>query len=185
MNGLEINPADAARVSRNWRIVNEVTDETYFRREIHPGMGSLASGAATAFASRAAVVDFPKAGNPAWRVNLRRAERWRRAGILARIWYTVDAAGGGNFSGRIQVINYDTGDNLAALALELDASVVLPAPVAAADVAYVDYINTATIIPGNKGRLTVLFLRFSGEAADTSANVLRVISIELKVLPQG
>lgn len=182
MRGIRIEPPTAVEERDNWRILNEVVDELYFKRTYFPGTGVYTSGAAVAMASRKSVVDFPNAGNPAWRWSEERRSRWMQAGIYWKVRYTTDAAGGGNFAVQLQLVQTGAGDNVAAAAL-YQSPKTLAAPAAANDVAEAEFVDTGVVINGNKDDLGWLFLRTSGDATDTSPDVLRVYSVTVKVLP--
>lgn len=185
MRGLILNPPGEAEERENWRLVGDMVDELYFRREYRAGLGRYDVGAAVAMNSRGAVVSFPNAGNPSWRLVERRAERWRRAGIHAKLAYTVDAAGGGDFYFRLNILNFDAGDNLATIA-QTTLNLAIASPAANSDVLTAELVDTtSTIIPGNKGWVIFLLQRISADAADTSANALQILSLDIRVLPQG
>lgn len=185
MKGVVINPPGRVDEANNFRLITGMLDELYFRREYHAGKGRYDAGAAVAMNGRGAVVNFPNASNPSWRLVERRAERWRRAGVYAKLAYTVDAAGGGNFYFRLNILNFDTGDNLATIA-QTTLNLTIPSPAANADILTAELVDTtSTIIPGDKGWVIYIVQRISADAADTSANTLQILSLDIKVLPQG
>lgn len=185
MNGLGPAPPIGAEIREQWRIVNEVLDELYFKPAMLPGVGYFDAGAnlATNVIPGCSTVEFTKAGAAlGWRTEWRRRVRWRNAAVRVTITYSAVAGSTNNFHIDLRTREHAAGD-VHPVGNMFTVSFTVPGPaVANTEMSYV-YVSPGVAINGAKPNLTLVLARNPVAADDTNANSLHVLSVEWEVIP--
>jgi hypothetical protein len=178
MRGLHPSPQTIPELGENLRTLTERVEECYYAREMVPGIGNVAGGAA--FPAVPAGLDadyteFPAGALSFWTRNFYLPEDWQAAGIYTKTWYTSPVGGGNNFDLRISARSFDSGSTLGALPVLFTQIVALPPPAGANGIRTAEDTLATKTFPRAQRPVAVRWTR-RGDL-DGNANALRVLLI--------
>ena len=176
--------ASSAELRENFRTLNEVLDELYFKPAFYPGDGTLLNGALfdASVINAAASVEFPAAGVPGWLNERVRRSRWQNAQIRLTLSYTATVGSTNNFWLSFAIREHGAGTVHPAANL-IAVGVAIPGPaIAKTELSFV-YVSPGVAINGALRGLTFGLARDKTNAGDTNVNSLHVLSAEWEILP--
>lgn len=187
MKGLNPNPKTDQELRENLRVLTELSEELYFKPTFYAGDGSTSAGAVFVSTTVPGVstVEFPAAGQPAWRTHRVRQARWQNAAVRITLRYTAVVGSTNNFVLWLKTREHDTGNVFGTASVPdlFSQKLVLPGPAVANTEMVAVFVSSGSAINGAKPGVSFIHFRDKTDAADTNANSLHVISVEWEVIP--
>ncbi len=180
---------DDTQLQANQRSIAAHLDDSYYVRDLHPGIFIVDGTNATFTQIPAAAPQWPAIKMPKPAVSIavaswRKPKLWVSGRLRLQFRYTSDVGSTNNFVFNYRVLAVRRGEVLPGTLLTASPTQVLLAGPAVANTEMVDaYRYTTVSMGGDDERLSLQVFRFGTSADDTNANTFFLTAVEVLHIP--